>query len=107
MLVPSSSALQLQLQPPPSSSSSSSPDSRLSFCCQRCLSPLQIDSSFYTMNEHTQAELRLTISPTPEFDPGDPPTEVEGGAAAARQQLKVPKSPFRRLQVGTIVTLVL
>ena len=75
----------------------SSSNNRVSFVCQRCLSPLQIDPSFYTMNEHTLAELRLTISPTPDFDPGDPPSS-DGDKRQPPHRLSVPPSPFRHLQ---------
>ena len=40
----------------------------ISFVCQRCLQPLRIDPSFYSMSEHTLAELSLPLSPAPEVD---------------------------------------
>jgi len=41
---------------------------RVSFVCQRCLQPLRIDPSFYSMSEHTYAELSLNFLPAPEID---------------------------------------
>merc|ERR1712099_191573 len=41
---------------------------RISFVCQRCLQPLRIDPSFYSISEHTLAELSLPLSPAPEVD---------------------------------------
>jgi beclin 1 len=41
---------------------------KVSFVCQRCLQPLRIDPSFYSMSEHTTAELSLNFLPTPEID---------------------------------------
>lgn len=41
---------------------------RISFVCQRCLKPLRIDSKFYSMDEHTYAELSLNFLPAPEID---------------------------------------
>ncbi len=41
---------------------------KISFVCQRCLQPLRIDPSFYSMSEHTLAELSLPLSPAPDFD---------------------------------------
>ena len=36
-------------------------ESKISFVCQRCLQPIRIDASFYSMNEHVQAELTLPL----------------------------------------------
>jgi beclin 1 len=41
---------------------------KVSFVCQRCLQPLRIDPSFYSMSEHTLAELSLPLSPAPDVD---------------------------------------
>lgn len=41
---------------------------RVSFVCQRCLMPLRIDPTFYSMSEHTYAELSLNFLPAPEID---------------------------------------
>ena len=43
-------------------------DDNISFVCQRCLQPLKINPSFYSMNEHTLAELSLPMSPAPEIN---------------------------------------
>lgn len=43
-------------------------EENVSFVCQRCLQPLKINPSFYSMNEHTMAELRLPMSPAPEIN---------------------------------------
>ena len=43
-------------------------ESKVSFVCQRCLQPLRIDPSFYSMSEHTYAELSLNFLPAPEID---------------------------------------
>lgn len=43
-------------------------EDNVSFVCQRCLQPLKINPSFYSMNEHTLAELRLPLSPAPEIN---------------------------------------
>ena len=40
----------------------------ISFVCQRCLQPLRINPSFYSMNEHTLADLSLPMSPAPEIN---------------------------------------
>ena len=57
------------------------------------------------MSEHTLAELRLPISPAPDFDPGDP-DGAEGAAAGGMgrnaHHLSVPRSPLMHLQVGGI-----
>ena len=37
---------------------------QINFVCQRCLQPLRIDPSFYTMSEHTYAELSLNFERT-------------------------------------------
>ena len=34
---------------------------KISFVCQRCLQPIRIDPSFYSMNEHVQAEFTLPL----------------------------------------------
>ena len=47
---------------------------RVSFVCQRCLQPLRIDPSFYSISEHALAELSLPLSPAPEVD-----LEASGG----------------------------
>ena len=47
---------------------SESEPERVSFVCQRCLQPLRIDPSFYSMSEHTYAELSLNFLPAPEID---------------------------------------
>ena len=36
-------------------------ESKISFVCQRCLQPIRINTSFYSMNEHVQAELTLPL----------------------------------------------
>ena len=41
---------------------------KISFVCQRCLQPLRIDPSFYSMSEHTYAELSLNFLPAPDVD---------------------------------------
>ena len=55
------------------------------------------------MSEHTLAELRLPISPAPDFDPGDP-EGAEGAAAGGMgrhsHHLSVPRSPLMQLQVS-------
>ena len=43
-------------------------EDNISFVCQRCLQPLKINPSFYSMNEHTLAELSLPMSPAPEIN---------------------------------------
>ena len=58
-----------------------STENRVSFTCQRCLAPLHIDASFYALNEHTLAEIKLPISPTPPFEPGEGGDPGEGGEA--------------------------
>ena len=40
----------------------------ISFVCQRCLQPLRINPTFYSMNEHTLADLSLPMSPAPEIN---------------------------------------
>jgi hypothetical protein len=39
-----------------------------SFVCQRCLQPLKINPSFYSMTEHTEAELKLPLSTAPDVN---------------------------------------
>ena len=55
------------------------------------------------MSEHTLAELRLPISPAPNFEPGDP-EGVKGTTAAGMSRnshhLSVPRSPLMQLQVS-------
>jgi len=41
---------------------------RIHFLCQRCQQPLRLDSSLFSMDEHTMAQLSLPISPAPEVD---------------------------------------
>ena len=41
---------------------------RIHFPCQRCQQPLRLDSSLFSMDEHTMAQLSLPISPAPEVD---------------------------------------
>lgn len=43
-------------------------EDNISFVCQRCLQPLRINPSFYSMSEHTIAELSLPLSPAPEIN---------------------------------------
>ena len=45
----------------PGGTSEMTQESKISFVCQRCLQPIRIDSSFYSMNEHVQAELTLPL----------------------------------------------
>ena len=56
------------------------------------------------MSEHTLAELRLPISPAPDFDPGDP-DGAEGAAAGGMgrnaHHLSVPRSPLMHLQASS------
>ena len=58
------------------STSSHIDDSRISFVCQRCLQPLRIDPSFYSMNEHTLAELTLPICPAAKFTPSESKADI-------------------------------
>ncbi|TRY63845.1 hypothetical protein TCAL_06860 [Tigriopus californicus] len=48
----------------------SDPEDRLAFfSCQQCMQSIRIHPSFYTMNEHTLAELTLPpVNPMPQFD---------------------------------------
>ena len=41
---------------------------QINFACQRCLQPLAIHPSFYSMSEHTYAELSLNFLPAPDVD---------------------------------------
>lgn len=41
---------------------------KINFLCQRCQQPLRLTSTLYSLDEHTLAELSLTISPAPEID---------------------------------------
>ena len=45
----------------PARTSEAIQESKISFVCQRCLQPIRIDPSFYSMNEHVQAELTLPL----------------------------------------------
>ena len=41
---------------------------RIHFLCQRCQQPLRLDSSLFSMDEHTMAQLSLPISPAQNID---------------------------------------
>ena len=36
-------------------------ETKISFVCQRCLQPIRVEASFYSMNEHDKAELTLPL----------------------------------------------
>lgn len=41
---------------------------KIHYLCQRCQQPLRLDSSLFSLDEHTLAELSLPISPAPDVD---------------------------------------
>ncbi len=47
----------------------SSSEERTSFVCQRCVQPLRIHPSLFSMDEHTLAEVTLATAPAPKFQP--------------------------------------
>ena len=68
------------------------------FICQRCLTPLDMNQSFETLNEHNLAELSLPTSTTPEYSldppkatPPDDMKETEGGSATPKFDAEAPR----------------
>ena len=51
--------------------------SKAAFVCQRCLQPLTLDPSFYALNEHALAEMRLTAENEPDFEPDNSVVNVD------------------------------
>ncbi|KAF2881592.1 hypothetical protein ILUMI_24584 [Ignelater luminosus] len=49
----------------------------VSFACQRCLQPLQLDDSFNNVGEHTKAELTLPIHSNPDVDLESQSTSID------------------------------
>jgi len=41
---------------------------KIHYLCQRCQQPLRLDSTLFSLDEHTLAELSLPISPAPDVD---------------------------------------